>query len=430
MSYPNVNDFVSRLSQNMPGSRTFEKQRKLDKVYLNAPTNFGRYQVLPLPSLVTGFPFVELPNTREINIPRKNIKSDGTENIYSAWIKLLPRDAYIVRDETGREVSSLTANDEKLLQQAYNLHEELCRELDIKNNALDPVIGKLIRRKNYTLFHALCINYWALDNMRSPERQNFSALFVATSRKFQEALSNDIQQFELMNDNVPADWLGQVYNRDLANRQGFLMFTVQRDPTRPGFSFTVSHAIGKSDYLKDVKIPDDDMSIMSDPVESFLGWQCAKDINNVPVGQRRLFNETLIGQAIQFMTQQLARIRIVKQNNTAGENMDNMIKAAIAATNEEALKSQAPTNTMGQATNDPVLAQMAEKSASASLNSNMVTNPQTIVEKNTDPFSTPPAAHIDPISATPTSGGSPFSKPGFMNQGFGGNNNFNDDLPF
>ena len=117
MSYAKVNDFVARLEQNTPGSnKNFEKQRRLEKIYLNVPANFGRYQVLPLPSLITGFPYVELPNTREINLPRKNVKPDGTETIYSAWIKILPMSAYTVRDESGREVSSLTANDEKLLQ--------------------------------------------------------------------------------------------------------------------------------------------------------------------------------------------------------------------------------------------------------------------------------------------------------------------------
>jgi hypothetical protein len=426
MSYANVNDFVARLEQNTPGSnKNFEKQRRLEKIYLNVPANFGRYQVLPLPSLITGFPYVELPNTREINLPRKNVKPDGTETIYSAWIKILPMSAYTVRDESGREVSSLTANDEKLLQQAYSIHEELWKELDAKNNAMDPTIGKLIRKKNYTLFHAHCVNRWALDNMRSPERQNFDALFVITSKKFQEALKNDISQFGMLN-GLGDDWLNQVYNRDLTGRQGFLMFTVQRDPTRPGFSFTANHAVGKGDYLKSVEIKQEDMDLMGDPIETFLGWQCGKNAEEVPVGQKRLFNENLITQAINFMTQQLAKIRMAKQSG--GD-----VAAAIAATNEEALKAQAPTDTMGQTTNDPMLAEMANRAAEANMNQNVAVNPQTIAERNTDPFATPPAAHIDPITGSPVGSGfgsqqsAPFSTPSFANPGFGSGNN---DLPF
>lgn len=403
--YNNVNDFVARLEQNLPQARTFVQQRKLDKVYLNAPTNLGRYQVLPFTSLVTDYPYVDLPKTREINIPRKNIKSDGTENVYQAWIKLLPKSAYVVKDETGRITSSLTAANEQLLDQAYTIHEQLFNELDVKNNAMDPVIGKLIRKKNYTIFHAFCVNKWALDNMRTPERQNFSALFVVTSNKFQQSLKDDISQFAMMN-GCGDDWLNQVYNRDLSDRQGFLMFTAQRDPSRPGFNFTTNHAIGKGEYLKSINIDPEDATLMEDPIETFLGWQAGRYPEGTPVGQRRLFNEQLITEAINFMTKQLAQIRMAKQSG--GD-----IKAAIAATNDEALNSQTPTTTMGQQTNDPMLAQMAEKTTE-----NMVANPQAVVERNTDPFSTPPAAHIDPVTGNPT-GGNNFAKPSFMTPGFG-----------
>lgn len=413
--YNNVSDFVARLEQNLPQAKTFVQQRKLDKVYLNAPTNLGRYQVLPFTSLVTDYPYVDLPKTREINLPRKNIKSDGTENVYQAWIKLLPKSAYVVKDETGRITSSLTAANEQLLDQAYAIHEQLWNELDVKNNAMDPVIGKLIRKKNYTIFHAYCVNKWALDNMRTPERQNFSALFVVTSNKFQQSLKDDISQFAVMN-GCGDDWLNQVYNRDLTDRQGFLMFTAQRDPSRPGFNFTTNHAIGKGDYLKPISIDSEDATLMEDPIETFLGWQAGRYPDGTPVGQRRLFNEALITEAINFMTKQLAQIRMAKQSG--GD-----VKAAIAATNDEALNSQTPTTTMGQTTNDPMLAQMAQAQE------NMVANPQAVVERNTDPFTTPPAAHIDPITGAPTtSAGSNFAKPSFMSPGFGGNSG--SGLPF
>lgn len=445
MSYSSVNDFVSKLEQNAPGAKNFEKQRKLEKIYLNVPVNFGRYQVLPLPSVVTGYPYVELPYTREINIPIKNIKSDGTEVVYNGWIKLLPTRAYTVRDETGRETSSLTAANEALLQKAYTIHEELCKELDFKNNAIDPVIGKLLRKKNYTLFHAYCVNKWSIDNIRVPERQNFSALFVATSRKFSESLSENISQFSLVSaDSVPEGWLNQIYNRELTGRTGFLMFSVQKNATAPGFAFSASHAINKGEYLKDISIDKEDMDLMSDPIETFLGWQCPRDINSKPVGQRCLFNEELINKAINFMSQQLAAIRITKQNG--GD-----VNAAIAATNEEVLKNQVPTNTMGQTTNDPMLAQMADKAASMNRGQNIPNNPQSVVNKNTDPFSNPPAAHIDPITASPVNNNTgaaegwgnnngqqqqqqqaPFNKPAFssFSAGFGGTQPDNGDLPF
>ena len=423
MSYNSVNDFMAKLTKMPNANKNFEKQRKLEKLYLNAPANFGRYQVLPLPSLITDYPFVDLPNTREINLPRKAKAADGTERSYTAWIKLLPVSAYIVRDETGREVSSLTASDEKLLLQAYSVHEELWNELDVRNNAMDPEIGKLIRRKNYTIFHAYCVNKWTLDNVRTPERQNFSALFVLTSKKFNEALANDMAQFGIIN-SVGDDWLNQVYNRDLTGRQGFLLFTVQKDPIQPGFSFNASHAIGKEDYLKSISIPEEDMNLMGDPTETFLGWQAGKN-EGIPVGQKRLFNPELIQEAINFMTQQLAKIRMAKQSG--GD-----IKAAIAATNEEALRNQESASGAPR-TNDPVLAQTMATSQVP--NQNVAENPQTIIEKNDDPFNSPAAAHFSPFggveqknTSTQTQQSAPFSSPGFANPGFGGNGG--TELPF
>jgi hypothetical protein len=114
----------------------------------------------------------------------------------------------------------------------------------------------------------------------------------------------------------------------------------------------------------------------------------------VQVGQKRLFNENLINETINFMTQQLAKIRIAKQ--TGGD-----VKAAIAATNEEVLRAQAPTNTMGRVTNDPMLANMASEANSNVMNNNfqnVAVNPQEVVNRNTDPFSTPPAAHLNQVT--------------------------------
>jgi hypothetical protein len=413
MNFKNVNDFVAKLEQNQPSAnKNFKNQRKLDKVYLNVPDNFGRYQVLPMDSVITDFPYVELPGTREINIPRKNIKSDGTESVYDAWIKLLPKSAYTMKDETGREVSSLTAADEQLLNQAYSLHQQLWDELDARNNAMDKTIGKLIRRKNYCIFHAFCINRWKLNDNRSPERQNFSALFVVTSKHFSETLKEDMNNFGIVN-TVGDDWLASVYNRELTNRDGFLMFTVQKNQVQPGFQFSVAHAVGKADYLKNISINQEDADLMSNPVETFLGWQAQRN-DGVAVEKRRLFNPVLIQQAIDFMTKQLAQIRLAKQNGTD-------IAEAIKATNEEALRSQQPTTVMGQTTNDPVLAQHAEQYAASQ---NVAANPQAVVEKNTDPFSSPAAAHFNPMGGVETSSN------GFTAPSFGGFGGSSEDLPF
>ena len=125
--------------------------------------------------------------------------------------------------------------------------------MDAKNNFGDKVISELVRRKNYTIFHAHCVNYWKIGNSRQPERQNFNALFVLTSRKFAMSLKEDIEQFAIVN-NVGEDWLDSVYNNKLTDRDGMLMFSVNRDNNAPGFVFSTQHIVGRSEFLKDVKI--------------------------------------------------------------------------------------------------------------------------------------------------------------------------------
>ena len=393
-----------------PQKKNFVQRKSVSKVYLNAPVNYGRYQVLPFNSAIEDFPFINLPYTKEVYIPRKIEKNDGTSTVFSSWIKILPSSAYKVKDETGRTVSSLTAADEKLLRQAGQVFDELFEEVDAKNNFGDKVISELVRRKNYTIFHAHCVNYWKIGNSRQPERQNFNALFVLTSRKFAMSLKEDIEQFAIVN-NVGEDWLDSVYNNKLTDRDGMLMFSVNRDNNAPGFVFSTQHIVGRSEFLKDVKIDPEEAVLMQDPVETFLGWQANREDESVPVGKRHLFNAKLINEAIDFMTKQLESVRLAKQNNTS-------IEDAITKTNQEATTGNfnSSTDTVGQTTNDPMLASMNNEAAKAKMNINTATDTQKVVNNNTQPFTSPAAAHFDPMGNV--------AGPSFANGGS------NDDLPF
>lgn len=421
MSFNKVDDFLEKLAAQAPKAKEEFKQknRTLEKVYLNYPGNFGRYQILPMDSVVTDFPYQTLFNTREINIPRKNLAADGTENIYNAWIKLLPASAYIMKDATGRQVSSLTAADEQLLGQAHLLFDQLCDELDMRNNRSEEVTN-LVRRRNYTVFFGYCLNKWNTDS-RTPDRQNFSALFVSTAKGFVSSVQDNIQERTLMN-NGDSSWLPLVYNRQLSGRDGFLVFSVAPNKLQAGYLVTANHEIGRAKNLETVVISEEDAQLMVDPIETFLGWQARRDDEAAP-GTKRLFNPALTQEAITFMSEQLAAIRMAKQTGTT-------IADAINATNEKALQNQQYTNTQGQATNDPMLADMAAKTAQE----NTFSQAQ-IVNNNTDPFQTPPAAHIDPVTNapksnpfggnTPNTGNAPFT-PSFGSS-FGGGN---DGMPF
>lgn len=430
-----VDDFLSKLAAQAPKAKenNFEqKNRSLEKVYLNFPGNFGRYQVFPLDSVVTDFPFVTLFNTREVNLPRKNMAADGTENIYNAWIKLLPKSAYVMKDMTGRLVSSLTAADDELLSQAHMIFDQLYQELDAKNNR-DEVTTNLVRMRNYTIFHAYCLNKWDPNENRNPSRQNFMALFVATAKMFTSVVEDNIQEKSLMKggDN---SWIADVYNRNSNGRSGFLMFSVGRKKDgAAGFNITAQHEVGNENF-KSIQISEEDMELASDPLQNFLGFQASRD-QDTPVGQKRLFNAALIRETIEYMSEVLASIRLAKSQGSID------FTEAVKRTNMEVLAKQIPTTRAGVQTNDPILASMSGGNSA----------PQVDLSKNTNPYETPVTAHLDPVSGVPVNpnGNNPFgggqqqqAAPagwGGFGQGqqqapfnskpnFGGNNG--DDLPF
>lgn len=430
-----VDDFLAKLAANAPKEKKeFESKtnRSLEKVFLNAPVNYGRYQVFPMNSIIDeSFPFVTLFGTREICIPRKYVNSDGTEKQYNLWVRILPKDAYVMKDMNGRVVSSLTALDEQILNQAYLVFDQLWDEVDARNS-LD-IQKMLCRRRNYTIFHAMCLNKWDPNESRNPSKQNFCALFVCTAKGFLNCIQDNIQEKTLMNGGSK-EWLADIYNRQTSGRTGFLMFSVNlRKDGQAGFSVTTTHEIGNKSF-ENITISPEDAALMSDPIESFLGSQANRDEQN-PVGQRRLFNQNLIREAIEYMSEMLASIRTAKSMNTD-------LKEAIKKTSDAALERQVSRQPI-QRTNDPVLASM--NSDNQSLGQNSVVNPESIVNNNNSPFQTPPVYHADPVTGAPVNPGTTpegqQSWGGFGNQGqsgagftpnFGGfgNNQENDDLPF
>lgn len=401
-----ISDFMEKLAKqtSSPNARTFSRPtRKIEKLSLNHPSNLGRYQVIPFVSDVTDFPFVSGP-VKQVNIPRKNVDQSGTVNQYNAWIHIPAPDFYQMKDMSGRTVSSLSTEDEKILNAASMLWDELYTELDGKNNY--AAVKDLVRRRNYTLFTGYCLNFWQYgsQNPRVPDRQNFSALFMVTTKSFTNSVEQNISDKSLMEGNQ--DWIEKVYNNDLKNRDGFLLFSVQKDRERPGFATSAQHEYGKSQMLANVEISQEDFDCgMNDPVSLFLGWQASNQDAEKPYGTRRLFNANLIKEASDYMASLLAAIRAAKAAGTS-------VEEAIANTNQAAFGTDAPA-----AGANPQVAQMAAK--------------------NTDPFHSPAASRVDPVTGAPVGGGftqptpqaapsNPFaSAPNFAVPGSGA-----DDMPF
>ena len=56
-----LTNFMERLTKQSgsPTARTFNRQtRKIDRISVNNPETLGRYQILPINSAVTEFPFI------------------------------------------------------------------------------------------------------------------------------------------------------------------------------------------------------------------------------------------------------------------------------------------------------------------------------------------------------------------------------------
>lgn len=414
----NVEDFLGKLAEQTASKKAIDfkkKGRTIEKISLNFEGNFGRYQLFTLNDVVTDYPFVKLPQTMEVCIPRKVVAPDGTESVINSWIRLLPAEGYKMKDQTGRVVSSLTAEDERILSEARNLFDQLFQEVDAKNNI--DTTRTFIRKRNYTVFNAYCLNRWSIDDSRNPSRSNFSGLFVCTASGLLEAVKNNIDEKSLMTGEGPEVWLNSVYSDKLTNRDGFIMLSISRSKSSAGYNVTVTHEYGRANVLSNYRIPEEDAELMKHPVEQFLGWQAAREDESVAPEHRRLFNQNLIKEASNFMSNQLAAIRTAKANGTD-------INEAIQNTNNLILSQQTPR------TMDPMLNEEDNRKGSVNMNK--------VAENNTEPFKTPAASHLDPITSAPTGnsgfngfgGGNNFSSPGFANWGGGSTENNEGDLPF
>jgi hypothetical protein len=197
-----------------------------------------------------------------------------------------------------------------------------------------------------------------------------------------------------------------------------MMMSVSQNVGGPGFNISVNHVLNDS-FLQGVTIPEEEAAEMQNPVETFLGWQARMEDSDVPTEERRLFNAKLMQEAIDYMTDLLARIRMGKQNNTS-------IKDAIDATTKLLMQTQEPSDSRGNQIQDPLLADVAkmEQPAAPAAEagygfSNVPNNPEFVQERNfgADPFSNPAVSHQDPITGSPVSAEPakevPFNRPSF-----------------
>lgn len=396
----NISSFLHNLELNQPKASGFKGKSdvKIEKVYLSHPDWQGKYQILPFISAENGQPFAFLQRTREIKLNRKITLQSGEEKETAVWMKILPSEAYTMQSPDGQIVSSLTASDEELLRKVQSSFDILYDELGGNSKERNPDLNKTIgymRRRNYTLFYGRCINHWGAADPRNPKHQNFSALFVCSAKGFPEVIQSNINDSVIQYGDLD-NWCGQIYNREVTGRTGFLLFSVNLGVGgQIGYSLSAQHVIGNQQVASHI-IPAEEAELMHDPIEGFLGWQADKREPG------RLFNKTLMEELLATINSQIAAARATKGMNIGG---------AAQATSAQAMAAG------GQAipgSIDPMLATTPQP---------VMTNPGAVVGGNSNPYQTPPAAQIDPISQQPVQGGgTPFVSPAFAKAG--------NDLPF
>lgn len=424
----NIELFLQNLEDKTPMNKNVNfdktKNRGPEQFFLNFDGNFGRYQILPFNSVVQDMPFIMLYDTKEICLPKMGKDPNGNPSPYKSWIRLLPVEGYKMIDSTGRVVSSLTAEEEEMLVSARTLFDQLYAELDVKNNL--QFTKEIARKRNYTVFHAYCMNKWNVGDNRNPIRSGFCGLFICTAKGFSSAVAESINSKSSLTGG-DTSFLNQIYNRDLTGRTGFVLFTIGKNPNGAGYQVNIQHEYNTGSATSGITISQEQADMMKDPVANFLGWQANREDENVPAEQRRLFNKTLVRSAIDFMTKQLTAIRAAKQSGTD-------LMEAIKITNNMVLSEQSNQ----PQTNDPMLQAQAPQSN---------INPDLIQQNNTQPFQTPPASKMSPITGAPEpqqqggfGGGSGFggfgggqqqNTPSFTSP-FGnfGNTGVTNDLPF
>lgn len=408
--------FFEQMREQQPKSASsFAKsERKVEVLNLSVPTNFGKYQIAPISTALYDVPFIKLENTREIRIPFTYKAADGTEKQGTNWIKIPMAECYQMRDSEGRRVSSLTAVDENLHRQVCAVWEELFAELDGKNNR--AVTKNLMRRKNYNIGFVHVLNKWDIGNVRQPSRSNFTVLLSCTARdmvtKFQEDIEN-----KSLNFGGDYEWVSGIYGRDFpGGRTGYVMFSINMPEGQKGYSITADHIVNPGrQVFEGMSIDPELMEMMQNPLEVWLGRQANWEEGVAPE-KRRLFNTTVMKQALEYMTNLLAKIRMEKSSGKSQDMVINELTAAITGQQQY----QSP------ATNDPML---AAQQAAAMQQQGHAVDPQKIQQGNVDPFTgVPPVAHVDPFGAmsAPQAAPAPFSKPDFAI----GTEESSDDLPF
>lgn len=397
-----VTNFLAGLQSAQPKPRDFSQEQKpkvLESIYLSVPENLGKYQVFPMNSTVTGLPFVYMNRTREFYMERRFVNRDPSKDKLYAWYKLLPHSAYQFMDSTGRLVSSLTQAESDLLTKAHSVFDNLSKVLEAagKNKGL-------VRYKNYTIFNAKCINKYKVSDITKPERSNFAALFVCTARDFANAVQTNINdsQFRFGGNN---DWVSQVYNRELTNRTGWLVFTINKASNNIGYVVTASHDANLPSSATDgMIITQEEADAMQDPVKNFLRWQAGEQDN--------LFNSQLIQEVIDEMT----KLTIQYQSIGSTVNM-GMVAAATQATAQASIVTP---KTQQVNTIDPMVAAYQQTNVAPQQSS--VQSPEQIAANNTNPFVNPPAAQMDPVNQVPVNMGqqpqqeNPYIQPSFAKQ--------------
>jgi hypothetical protein len=175
---------------------------------------------------------------------------------------------------------------------------------------------------------------------------------MITTKRFTTSVENNINDKAVM-EGGDQSWIDRIYNNQLTNRDGFILFSINKDRDKAGFTSSVQHEFGRANMLSGVEISKEDFDAgMSDPVSLFLGWQASNQDADKPFGTRRLFNARLMKEAVDYMSNMLAAIRAAKaQNVDVTEAVTKFCEDAASSAVMDAPQDSIPSNNVGTTVN-------------------------------------------------------------------------------
>lgn len=251
-----VDDFLAGLESDK--SQEFASGDRIVKILMSAQDNQGTVVIAPFKN-PTGKFYNLLEGVREYNTVCSMFRNGEA----SAWIKILPKNAY----------GELSPEDAALHQEVAGLFDELYDKLNNEN----PNAWQSIRVRKYSLFQGVLLKHINRNNDEIKDNKDKAVVLIFPSKAPIDAMATAVNA-KINTMGGSKEWIPAVFSPTPEGRDGVMSITFKK-PASPGYDAQVGFEFNSSYVtLVDRKgFPEDVVKLFGDPVEDFLGWQNGKN---------------------------------------------------------------------------------------------------------------------------------------------------------